>query len=158
MQHEAIQFIRDFRLGDAPPQAIHQVKRCLLDLIGVAAAGSQLDASRITRAVAVSQFGGDGGGLLFDGRKTSIAGSALANAMTIDAFDAHDGHPLTKGHAGCGSLAALLAFAGDGVSLSEYPSMRQHPTITPRAPGCASLPPGSARGCSDSTTLRRARR
>lgn len=118
MQHEAIQFIRDFRLGDAPPQEIHQAKRCLLDLIGVAAAGSQLDASRITRAVAVSQFGGDGGGLLFDGRKTSIAGSALANAMTIDAFDAHDGHPLTKGHAGCGSLAALLAFAGDGASLS----------------------------------------
>jgi len=118
MQHEAIQFIRDFRLGDAPPQAIHQAKRCLLDLIGVAAAGSQLDASRITRAVAVSQFGGDGGGLLFDGRKASIAGSALANAMTIDAFDAHDGHPLTKGHAGCGSLAALLAFAGDGASLS----------------------------------------
>ena len=38
--------------------------------------------------------------------------------MTIDGFDAHDGHPLTKGHAGCGSLAALIAFAGDGSGLT----------------------------------------
>ena len=46
------------------------------------------------------------------------AGAALANATTIDGFDAHDGHPLTKGHAGCGSLAGLLAFAGTDASIS----------------------------------------
>ena len=33
-------------------------------------------------------------------------------------FDAHDGHPLTKGHAGCGAIAGLLAFAGDGSRMS----------------------------------------
>ena len=41
----------------------------------------------------------------------SPAGAALANGMTIDSFDAHDGHPLTKGHAGCGILPALFSFA-----------------------------------------------
>lgn len=114
MQSHAIQFIGDFRLDAAPADVVRQAKRCLLDLIGVAAAGSQLEVSRITRSVALAQFGGAQGRFFFDGRQASAAGAALANSMTIDGFDAHDGHPLTKGHAGCGSLAALTAFAGDG--------------------------------------------
>lgn len=115
---DALSFIRDFRLDAAPPQVVHQAKRCLLDLIGVAAAGSQLPSSRIARSVAHAQFSGIVGRFLFDGRRASPAGSALANSTTIDGFDAHDGHPLTKGHAGCGSFAGLLAFAGDGTDIS----------------------------------------
>lgn len=111
-------FLHGFRLDDAPAQARHQAKRCLLDLVGVAAAGSTLAASRIARSVAGAQFGGTGGTFLFDGRAASPSGAAFANATTIDAFDAHDGHPLTKGHAGCGSLAGLLAFAGDGAEVT----------------------------------------
>ena len=118
MPGQAISFIREFRLDDAPVEVVDQAKRCLLDLIGVAAAGSRLEASRIIRSVAASQFGGAGGLFLFDGRSASAAGAALANATTIDGFDAHDGHPLTKGHAGCGSLSGLLAFAGQGQSTS----------------------------------------
>jgi 2-methylcitrate dehydratase PrpD len=118
MPDAAFSFIRDFRLADAPVEAVDQAKSCLLDLIGVAAAGSQLAASGIIRSVARSQFGGSDGFLLFDGRGVSPAGAALANATTIDCFDAHDGHPLTKGHAGCGSLAGLLAFAGKDASIS----------------------------------------
>src|SRR5690349_4852766 len=48
--------------------------------------------------------------MLFDGRRVGLAGAALAGAATIDAFDAHDGHPLVKGHAGAAVLPALLAF------------------------------------------------
>lgn len=47
--------------------------------------------------------------LLFDGRTASLPGAALAGGMTIDSFDAHDGHVLTKGHAGVAILPALLA-------------------------------------------------
>jgi 2-methylcitrate dehydratase PrpD len=118
MPDAAFSFIRDFRLADAPVSVVDQAKSCLLDLIGVAAAGSHLQASRIIRSVAQSQFGGADGFFLFDGRGASPAGAALANATTIDGFDAHDGHPLTKGHAGCGSLAGLLAFAGKNASIS----------------------------------------
>ena len=50
-------------------------------------------------------------GLMFDGRRVSLVGAALANGMTIDAFDAHDGHVLTKGHAGAAVLPGALAFA-----------------------------------------------
>ena len=118
MPDAAFSFIRGFRLADAPLVVVDQAKSCLLDLIGVAAAGSQLAASGIIRSVARSQFGGADGFFIFDGRSVSPAGAALANATTIDGFDAHDGHPLTKGHAGCGSLAGLLAFAGKDASIS----------------------------------------
>ncbi|MGB1216216.1 MAG: MmgE/PrpD family protein, partial [Pikeienuella sp.] len=47
--------------------------------------------------------------MLFDGRKVSEAGAALATATQIDALDAHDGYSPSKGHAGCGLIGALLA-------------------------------------------------
>ncbi len=112
MAGEAVRFIHGFRLGNAPAAVPHLAKRSLLDLIGVAAAGSRLPASRIVRNVAGASFGGGSARFFFDGRSASPAGAALANATTVDAFDAHDGHPLTKGHAGCGVLAGLAAFAG----------------------------------------------
>jgi 2-methylcitrate dehydratase PrpD len=118
MASPAIDFIGSFRLDNAPAGVLRQARRCLLDLVGVAAAGARLPASRIIRSVAHSQFGGGDGRFLFDGRLVSAAGSALANATTIDGFDAHDGHPLTKGHAGCGSFAGLIAFAGDGAPIT----------------------------------------
>lgn len=120
MAMNAVEFTHGIELGAIPPDVIRQAKRFLLDLIGVAAAGSRLEASRIMRETALSLFSAPQGGsrLLFDGRSASIAGAALSNATTIDSFDAHDGHPLTKGHAGCGILAGLLAFTearnGDG--------------------------------------------
>ena len=107
-------FILHLRSGDIPAPVLHRARRFLLDLIGVAAAGSRLPVSRVIKDSAETLFAaGDGHGrpFLFDGRLASPAGAALANATTIDGFDAHDGHPLTKGHAGCGSLAGLIAFA-----------------------------------------------
>lgn len=38
----------------------------------------------------------------------------MANATTIDAFDAHDGHSLTKGHPGAAVVPAVLALIGAG--------------------------------------------
>ncbi len=117
MADTAFDFIRDFSAREAPGEVVRAARRCLLDLIGVAAAGSRLPVSRIARSVAHAQFGGGEARFLFDGRKASGTGTAFANAATIDGFDAHDGHPLTKGHAGCGAIAGLLAFAGDGEAL-----------------------------------------
>lgn len=111
-------FVRNFRLADAPDAVVHQAKRCLLDLTGVAAAGSRLPVGAIARRIAAAQFGGTEARFLFAGGSASASGAALVNASVIDGFDAHDGHPLTKGHPGCGSLAALLAFAGEGEGLS----------------------------------------
>jgi 2-methylcitrate dehydratase PrpD len=121
MSKAPIDFIHSLDFADLPSEVVALGQRCLIDLVGVAAAGRRTELSRIVRDHAARQFGaGEASArLLFDGRRVSPSGAALANGMTIDAIDAHDGHPLTKGHIGCGVLAALLAYgdaqgAGDG--------------------------------------------
>lgn len=108
-----VAFIHALRFADLPPEVVAQAKRCLLDLIGVAASGRQTRLSRIVHDFAVREMAAPAGGarLLFDGRRASRSGAAYAGASTIDAIDAHDGHRLTKGHAGVALLPALLAFA-----------------------------------------------
>jgi 2-methylcitrate dehydratase PrpD len=115
-----IRMIHDLAFDDLPREVVDQSKRCLLDLLGVAAAGVQTDLSRIVRKFAFSQMGAGErrARMLFDGRPASQAGAALAGASSIDAFDAHDGHSLTKGHAGAALLPALLALT-DGQTIAD---------------------------------------
>src|SRR4029453_12149682 len=105
-------FVRELRYDALPADVVAAAQRCLLDLAGTAAGGVVLDASRISRDAAVAHMGGTAmcARILLDGRKAGLAGAAFAGAATIDAFDAHDGHVLTKGHAGVAVLPALLAF------------------------------------------------
>src|SRR5206468_12469034 len=104
-------FVRGLTFGHLPGEVVESAQRSLLDLIGVAAAGSRTRAAAIANAYAVAQLGGSdrNARILFDGRRAGIAGAAFAGATTIDALDAHDGHVLTKGHAGAALLPALLA-------------------------------------------------
>ena len=108
-------FIHDLRVADLPAEVVQQGQRCLLDLLGIAVAGSGTQLSGIARRHAARHFGavGDTGArMLFDGRRVSPVGAALAGGLTIDSMDGHDGHPLAKGHAGAAVLPALLALAG----------------------------------------------
>jgi 2-methylcitrate dehydratase PrpD len=110
-----IEFVHQLRFEDVPAPVVAHARRCVLDLLGVAAGGSQTQLSSIIRRHAVHHFahGGQGAGarMLFDGRPVSTAGAALSGGMAIDSLDAHDGHVLTKGHAGVAVLPAVLAFA-----------------------------------------------
>lgn len=105
-------FIHDVRHQDIPADVLHQVRRCLLDLVGVAAAGTATSMSRMIRDHTYRQSGGSiqASSLLFDGRRVGAAHAALANAGTIDSMDGHDGHRLVKGHAGVAVFPAALAF------------------------------------------------
>ncbi|HEY9213075.1 MAG TPA: MmgE/PrpD family protein [Ancylobacter sp.] len=106
-------FIHDLRFEDLPASVSALARRCLLDLVGVAASGRRTDLARIVTNHAARQFGAGMSGsarMIFDGRRVSPAGAAYAGASLIDSFDAHDGHALTKGHAGVAILPALLAF------------------------------------------------
>jgi 2-methylcitrate dehydratase PrpD len=111
----AYRFITDTTYQDLPVAVRDMAKRCLLDLVGTAIAGTQTPLSCIIRNHAIRAFGASvdapSARLMFDGRRASPVGAALAGGMTIDSFDAHDGHVLTKGHAGCAILPALLAVA-----------------------------------------------
>ncbi len=107
-----VDFVLGLHFSEIPEQTIQFARRCLLDLIGVAAAGVSTPLSVAIRKHAVEQLSAGSGGvnMLFDSRSVSSMGAALAGGMTIDSMDAHDGHKLTKGHVGCGVLPGLLAF------------------------------------------------
>jgi len=113
MPSDVISFIHDVSFDAVPERVVSWAQRCLLDLVGVAAAGRTTDLSRIITDHAVAHFGPGtkAAPMLFDGRPVSPVGAALASGMTIDSIDAHDGHKLTKGHTGCHQLPALLAFS-----------------------------------------------
>jgi 2-methylcitrate dehydratase PrpD len=116
---DAVGFARALRRADLPADVVRQAQRCLLDLVGVAAAASRTRAARLATAYAIDQLAGRSRSarILFDGRHAGLAGAAYAGASIIDAIDAHDGHPLTKGHAGVTVLPALLAFV-DGMGIA----------------------------------------
>lgn len=103
------EFIHQLTWEDLPGAVQGQARRCLLDTLGSAIAGRKTEMSRITHDLAALAFGGSGAWLWQDGRQVSPPGAALANAMTIDSFDIHDGHKLVKGHAGAAVVPALFA-------------------------------------------------
>ncbi|TXH38993.1 MAG: MmgE/PrpD family protein [Rhodospirillaceae bacterium] len=120
-------FVHDTSYESLPPAVQRMAERCLVDLAGAAAAGLATPMSQIIRRHAVRGFGAGEGAprsrLMFDGRSASPMGAALAGAVTIDSFDSHDGHVLTKGHAGVAILPALLALAdasAAGMSGAEF--------------------------------------
>ena len=113
-------FVRGLAFDDLPGSVVASAQRSLLDLIGIAAAGNRTRAAAIAGAYAATQLCGSdrNARILFDGRRAGIAGAAFAGATTIDALDGHDGHVLTKGHAGVALLPALLALI-DGANRGE---------------------------------------
>ncbi|MGI9505735.1 MAG: MmgE/PrpD family protein, partial [Geminicoccaceae bacterium] len=108
---DPVDFTLSLRFEDLPASVVDDAVRALIDTSGVAVSAAQTPLSRIIRDHAAEQFGGSAAYLWQDGRKVSVAGAVLANGMTIDAVDAHDGHKLAKGHVGCGIMPAAIALA-----------------------------------------------
>ena len=102
-------FIHDTRWDDLPDHVRRQARRCLLDTVGAGIGGSRTELSPIINDVAAAAHGGSGATLWLDGRTVSPPGAALANGMTIDALDIHDGALSVKGHAGVAIVPAALA-------------------------------------------------
>ncbi|MBX2883080.1 MAG: MmgE/PrpD family protein [Granulosicoccus sp.] len=127
MAVQVLDFIHQLSFDQAPENVQGAVRLALLDLLGVAASGTGTRLSRIIREHAVNCFGSSGqtSRILFDGRRCSAPGAALAGGMLIDSIDAHDGHKLTKGHIGCGVLPAALAYCDQDPETSEQELLAQ---------------------------------
>lgn len=104
-------FIHDLQWRDVPGDVRRTVHRSLIDLLAALAAGSSTSLAAKARALAAAEFKGDEAVVAFSNLRATTAGAALANGMTVDAMDSHDGHRLAKGHAGAGVLAAAMACA-----------------------------------------------
>ncbi len=102
-------FIHKTKYKDLSPDVIHHARRYLLDTTGVGLGGRQTELSHIIFDYAEMAHGGQGAHLWADGRELSPVGAALANGMTVDSLDMHDGYQPTKGHAGAALIPAALA-------------------------------------------------
>jgi 2-methylcitrate dehydratase PrpD len=120
----AAAFISELDWHALPDPVRHQARRCLLDTLGAAVGGRQTPLSAIVHTFAAEAYAGSGARLWLDGRSVSPPGAALANGMTIDALDIHDGFALTKGHAGAAVVPAALA------TLSLAPADRPSPPVS----------------------------
>ena len=83
---EIIRWLHEVAPSDLPAEVVDFAKRCLLDLIGVAAAGRTTQLSSLIHQHAADHFGPGRYSvpLLFDGRPVSPVGAARAAGMTID--------------------------------------------------------------------------
>ena len=102
-------FIHELEWNMIPGDVRHQAKRCLLDTVGSALAGTRTELSRIIYDHVCSMYKGGGCRLWLDGRAVSPVGAALAHGMTIDSLDIHDNCSLVKGHSGVALVPTALA-------------------------------------------------
>lgn len=106
-------FCRDFDFLQAPIKTQEILKNSLLDIVGVMAGAASNDTSRAIRRYARLHYpaGTYTSRLMFDGQRVNILGAAWAGGFSADSLDAHEGHFLSKGHAGATVVPALLALA-----------------------------------------------
>ena len=106
-------FVKNLKYRDIPRFTQIRLKSSLLDMIGnIAAAHSTRNSDCIrTYAVAGYPAGDVKAHLLFDGRTVSPLGAAWAGGFCADSVDGHEGHFLSKGHAGATVIPAMLTLA-----------------------------------------------
>lgn len=107
------EFCRNFDFLQAPIKTREILKNSLLDIVGVMAGAASNDTSQALRRYARTHYpaGTYTSRLIFDGQRVNILGAAWAGGFSADSLDAHEGHFLSKGHAGATVVPALLALA-----------------------------------------------
>ncbi|OWZ92299.1 2-methylcitrate dehydratase [Sinorhizobium sp. LM21] len=105
----------------AVPEAARQAAcKCVLDLLGAAAAGVNEKAVVATRRMAVSMMGQGTVPVWFSGAKSTPAGAAWANSSAASILDIDDGNRLARGHPGAAVIPTAFAIGQEtGASLER---------------------------------------
>lgn len=94
--------------------------KCILDLLGAAAAGVNEKAVVATRRTAVSMLGRGTVPVWFSGEKTTPAGAAWANSAAAAILDVDDGNRLARGHPGAAVIPTAFAIGVEtGASMEK---------------------------------------
>lgn len=115
------EFIVDLDFSQIPPEAVEAAKRCFLDWLGSAIAGSEERPTRIMLEVA-KELGGDPEATLIpDGSRSSPFLAALVNAASSHVLEMDDLHQPSILHPGAPVIPAALAIAErEGTSGEEF--------------------------------------
>jgi 2-methylcitrate dehydratase PrpD len=108
---ELIAFIQTLEYDRLPDEVIAYAKRCVLDLLGVAIAGSRTEMARVSTQFAPGQFSSGTATLIGAPFKLCQVGATWVNAVCASSLDMDDGHRLAMGHPGAAVIPTALAVA-----------------------------------------------
>ncbi len=108
---ELISFIQNLYCARLPDEVIAYAKRCVLDLLGVAIAGSRTELARVSTSFAPRQFGPGNATLIGSPLRLNEVGATWVNGTCASALDMDDGHRLAMGHPGAAVIPTALAVA-----------------------------------------------
>ncbi len=118
---ELINFVQHLDYNLLPDSVISQARRCVLDLLGVAIAGSRTEMSRVSTRFAHDQFAPGNATLIGSPSRLSEVGATWANGICASALDMDDGHRRAMGHPGAAVIPTALAVAETtGASGAEF--------------------------------------
>jgi 2-methylcitrate dehydratase PrpD len=118
---ELLAFVEGVDAALLPGDVIAQAKRCVLDLLGVAIAGSNTEMARASTRFAVGQFGPGRATLIGSTDRLGDVGATWVNGICASALDMDDGHRLAMGHPGAAVIPTALAVAETaGASGGEF--------------------------------------
>jgi 2-methylcitrate dehydratase PrpD len=104
-------WVADLSLDRVPDEALRIARRCVVDTVGVAVAGSSSRVARRVREHVSAQFGSGPVTLLGTSLGASAAGAALANGVAAHALDFDDNSYAGMSHGSAVILPAVLAVA-----------------------------------------------
>jgi len=103
------EWVRGLRYEDLPQPVRRQLKRCILDGLGAAIAGTVTRAGRIAAAYSEEMGGPGGATILATGRRVNVPHAVFANVVAANAYDIDDGYRPSKGHPGGFLITPALA-------------------------------------------------
>lgn len=105
------EYASSLRYEDIPEEVIEKAKICLLDFLGMAVGGYEMEVSKV--AIRTAKLLGAPGKatVLMDGHKTRAIDSVLANSAMAHSFLQDDWHPVSHSHIGVAVIPAVLAVA-----------------------------------------------
>jgi 2-methylcitrate dehydratase PrpD len=108
---ELLAFVQGLDPSSMPGDVVAQAKRCVLDLLGVAIAGSRTEMARASTPLAYGQFGPGRATLIGSMARLVEVGATWGNGISASALDMDDGHRLAMGHPGAAVIPTALAVA-----------------------------------------------
>jgi 2-methylcitrate dehydratase PrpD len=116
-----VSFVRQLDPHALPAAARDQAVRCVLDLVGVAIAGTRTPMAQISARFGHDQFAPGSATVIGSGRPLSITGATWVNGAHASALDMDDGNRMAMGHPGACVIPAALAMAEQtGASGKEF--------------------------------------
>lgn len=115
------EFIVDTSFNNLPKEVVDQTKRCVLDFLGVALAGSRVGLAPIITDIVCNNRGKQEATIIGDGRKIPALDAALVNSVKAHTLDMDDCQRYASGHPGIVAIPASLALAeSENVTGKEF--------------------------------------